>query len=137
MKIYDFVYIDDCEPDYLIFLEVLEELNFKGNVKRLVDGELGHEFLLQLKQAEKKPKLIILDLNMPILHGMDLLKIIKMDEFLRTIPVIIMSSSEYEKDIQNSYFNYANSYIVKPDDYDSLLKTMECIINYWFKIVKL
>lgn len=83
------------------------------------------------KQNYPVPNIIILDLHLPQINGIEILKTIKEDQKLRRVPVIVLSSSVSDKDIDNAYFNYANSYIVKPTDFIRFKQTLKVLSNYW------
>ncbi len=80
------------------------------------------------------PKLVLLDLHMPGLGGIDLLKIIRANKQLQHLPVVIFSSSSAPEDIENSYANGANSYVQKPTDFDEFAQALNSAVNYWVKI---
>jgi len=84
-----------------------------------------------------KPDLIILDLNLPRKDGREVLAEIKLDDALKSIPVVIMTISQAEEDILKSYNLHANCYITKPLDLNQFIKVIKSIENFWFSIVKL
>jgi len=84
-----------------------------------------------------RPGIILLDLNMPRKDGREALKEIKSDPFLKHIPIVILTTSQAEEDILNTYNLGANSFITKPVTFDGLVKIIKVIENYWFEIVKL
>lgn len=102
----------------------------------------GVEALAYLRQEEpytqaSRPDLILLDLNLPRKDGRQVLAEIKADEKLRAIPVVILTTSTEERDVWETYTNYANSYITKPVDLDGFISVVQGIENFWFTIVKL
>ena len=111
----------------------------------LVTVNNGEELLEYLYQKGKysdpatspKPCFILLDLNMPRLDGREALKIIKEDEKLKGIPVVIMTTSKAEEDIFASYNEGANSYITKPITFIGLVKVIKALKDYWLEIVEL
>ena len=82
-------------------------------------------------ETKTKPSIIILDLNIPRIGGLELLKAIKANETLKSIPVIVMSTSEMEQDIDESFSLSVAGYIVKPVDFDRFVKAFGTIYNYW------
>ena len=84
-----------------------------------------------------KPDLILLDLNLPKMNGQEVLKIIKADENLKRIPVVILTTSQADEDILNAYNLNANCYITKPVDFDQFIHVVNKIQEFWFTIVKL
>ncbi|MGD9852987.1 MAG: response regulator [Nitrospirales bacterium] len=83
------------------------------------------------------PGMILLDLNLPGTHGQEVLLTIKSDPHLRKIPVIVLTTSSDERDIESCYHRGANSYIVKPVETDGLLKAISRLKEYWFEVVVL
>ncbi len=90
-----------------------------------------------MDDAPERPSLIMLDLNMPGIDGRDVLAEIKSDEFLRKIPVIVMTSSRDQADIDACYRDGANSYVVKPVDLNGFIEAIARLRDYWFQIVVL
>ena len=89
------------------------------------------------KNHTKNPGLILLDLNMPRKDGREALKEIKTSKTLKHIPTIIFTTSNSEDDLLSSYVSGANSFIVKPNSYEKLLKIVNTTYNFWFKTVKI
>lgn len=112
-----------------------------ANVLHVVNnGEEALDFLCQSKEHNPetpKPDLILLDLNMPGIGGTEVLKIIKEDENLKTIPVIILTTSDAEEDILKSYELHVNGYVKKPLDIDGFQRVVQSIEEFWFIIAKL
>jgi two-component system response regulator len=84
-----------------------------------------------------KPDLILLDLNLPKKNGREVLSEIKMDPNLKCIPVVVLTSSQAEKDIVITYNLHANCYITKPVDFGQFIDVVKSIENFWFNVVKL
>ncbi len=104
---------------------------------RLSDGQEALDFLFhkgQFTDAESalQPNLILVDLRLPKVDGIDVIKIIKNDEQLRHIPVIVLTTSDAERDVLDAYKNHVNSYIVKPVDFQKLQQLMKDLRSYWF-----
>lgn len=97
------------------------------------DGEAAIRFLHRTAQRgnDERIELILLDLNMPKKDGFAVLKDIKSDKRLRTIPVIVFTTSEYEEDVANSYARGASTFIVKPSNYEALRQVLEDMGRYW------
>lgn len=89
------------------------------------------------KRLDELPRLILLDLNMPRMDGHEVLRDIKSDPALKRIPVVVLSTSNYERDVARAYAAGANSYIVKPLTYEELVQACEGIRSYWFGLVQL
>lgn len=106
------------------------------------DGEEALDYLFRRgRYADASncpvPELILLDLNLPKLNGKQVLEQIQNDPTLRRIPVVILTTSQQEKDIQQCYDSGASSYIVKPVAIDDFIRMVHCIDEYWFEIVRL
>lgn len=84
-----------------------------------------------------RPDLVLLDLNLPVKSGHDLLKEIKSHPTLRRIPVVMLSSSEAEEDVVKSYDEHANAYVTKPVDLDEITTIVQSIDEFWFQVVRL
>ncbi|MGD0566393.1 MAG: response regulator, partial [Candidatus Goldiibacteriota bacterium] len=87
--------------------------------------------------GEKRPDLILLDLNLPKKNGHEVLSEIKQDEELKIIPVAILTTSESEADVMKTYKMHANCYITKPVDLNQFIKVVQSIEDFWFSIVRL
>jgi CheY-like chemotaxis protein len=114
---------DDDEADHLLFIEIFSELKIKTIVKTFNNG-----FELMQSLIEKDallPHILFLDLNMPLKDGLQCLKEIRSNEKLKNISVAIYSTSNSQKDIEETFSNGANIYITKPSDFNSLKKVLE------------
>ena len=112
--------------------------SFKGNHKviHVKDGEAALDYLFRRKEYKNpktspQPRLVLLDLRLPKIDGLEVLKEIKDSEDLRSIPVVILTSSMAEPDIIRSYYYFANSYLVKPLDFEEFRREMLDVANYW------
>ena len=131
--------VEDNEGDVGLIEEVFEEAKIKNNIHVAEDGE---EAMLYLRGKGKflgspRPDIIILDLNLPKKDGREVLREFKEDENLHNIPVIVLTTSNAEKDILRAYDLHANAYITKPLDFDQFIKVVESIGNFWLEIVEL
>jgi len=131
--------VEDSPGDQRLTKEALKEGKINNNLYIVEDGE---EALAFLKKEEPfttvpKPDLILLDLNLPKMNGQEVLKIIKADEKLKRIPVVILTTSQEDEDILNAYNLNANCYITKPVDFDQFIHVVNKIQEFWFTIVKL
>ncbi len=107
-----------------------------NRIYHVPDGELALRYLFHQHEfsdpsTSPRPDVILLDLRLPKIDGLEVLKEIKADEDLRRIPVVILTPSEAEKDIANAYDHYANSYLVKPLDFDKFVQLMKDLGFYW------
>lgn len=131
--------VEDNQGDVGLIEEVLEEIKIRNQLHVAEDGE---EAMLFLHREGKfsgfpRPDIILLDLNSPKKDGRDILKEIKEDNNLRSIPIVVLTSSNSEKDIIRSYELHANAYIVKPLDLDEFINVVKSIVNFWLEVVKL
>jgi CheY-like chemotaxis protein len=133
---------DDDPEDRMLAKDALEENKLTNDLQFVVDGEELMDYLKNKKRfadCEKYPRpgLILLDLNMPKKDGREALKEIKLDESLRLIPVVILTTSKAEEDIVRAYNLGVNSFITKPVTFDALVEIMKTLSKYWFEIVQL
>jgi chemotaxis family two-component system response regulator Rcp1 len=131
--------VEDSAGDVRLTKEALRDAKVQNNLHVASDGLEATAFLLrQGKHANApRPDLILLDLNLPKKGGRAVLEEIKLDPSLKSIPVVILTTSAAEEDILRSYQLHANCYITKPVDLDQFLKVVRTIDNFWLAIVKL
>ncbi len=131
--------VEDNPADARLTQEALREGKILHHLHHVTDGVEALAFLRrQGRYAEApKPDLIFLDLNMPRKDGREVLTENKGDPELRTIPVIIMTSSQAEQDIVRAYDLHANCYVTKPVDLDQFLDVVRAVQDFWLTVVKL
>jgi CheY-like chemotaxis protein len=132
--------VEDNPGDIELTREGLTESGkLKNQLDVVTDGEQAIDYLYKKGQfsTAETPDIILLDLNLPKLDGREILAIIKSDPNLLMIPVIILSSSEANTDIQESYNLHANCFITKPIVLDSFLKVINMIEYFWIDVVRL
>tara|TARA_R110002049_G_C9149304_1_gene560149 strand:- start:302 stop:742 length:441 start_codon:yes stop_codon:yes gene_type:complete len=131
--------VEDNEEDAFLIKEAMEEQEFLEEVNHVVNGEQAIQFLMKEKPFEgvKTPDLILMDINMPVMDGLEALGKIKLMEAVKHIPVLILTTSSRKEDILKAYKKQSSSYIVKPDDIYELDTIAETIKNYWNNIVRL
>jgi two-component system response regulator len=127
--------VDDSEDDFYAAQRALHKANLHNPIRRAISGESALEMLRS--KADARPGLILLDLNMPGIDGSKTLEIIKHDSALKTIPVVILTTSDDERDVKKCYALGANTYIQKPVDFDGLIEAMKRLKGYWFEIALL
>lgn len=139
MKEVHILLVEDNEGDIVLTLDAFEESKIKTKLSVARNGEEALDFLFRNGPFEsaEKPDLILLDINIPIFNGHEVLKKIKEDASLRKIPVIMLTTSSDRKDINAAYENYCNSYITKPLDMDEFLKAILKIEQFWLQLSKL
>lgn len=131
--------VEDNEGDIILTLKALEKANIHTAVDVVKDGEKALQFLRKegAYQEAETPSLILLDINLPKINGKEVLSIIKNTSHLRSIPVIMLTTSDAETDIQQSYYNHSNCYITKPGDFNTFMEVMQRAKDFWFSIVRL
>lgn len=133
---------EDDEDDYLLTKDAFKEAKILNELHRVKDGEELMEYLLhEGRHADPvqspKPMIILLDLNMPRKSGREALKEIKANPMLKSIPVIIMTTSKAEEDILLSYELGCNSFIRKPISFAGFVEVVRSLNRYWLEIVEL
>ena len=130
---------DDDEDDCLMVRDALAEVHVSGGFITVEDGEELMDLLHRRGRFKEAPRpgLILLDLNMPRKDGREALEEIKRDPDLRSIPVVVLTTSDSETDIKRCYELGGNAYIRKPATYEGLVEMMRAICTYWFQVVKL
>lgn len=130
--------VEDSESDARLIKEFLKEIKVNNELIIATDGIEALNYLHNhCKPVEDCPSIVILDLNLPRMGGHEVLKEMKKDKDLRRIPVIILTTSTDEEDINKSYEGLASSYITKPADFNEFEKIINSIINFWFNTAEL
>jgi two-component system, response regulator len=133
--------VEDNPNDAELTLRALRKQNLANNVVHLPDGAEAMDFLFAKgkysdRQINNLPKVILLDLKMPKIDGLELLEKIKFEPLTKAIPVVILTSSAEDPDIKRAYELGANSYIVKPVEFNKFSKTVADLGLYWMVINK-
>jgi len=130
---------DDDPDDRALTKRALRQSRVVNNVQEVEDGEELLDYLYQRNGHADAPRpgLILLDLNMPRKDGREALEEIKRDPVLRTIPVVVLTTSEAEQDILQSYDLGVNAFITKPVTFDGLSRAVRVLSDFWFELVKL
>lgn len=131
--------VEDNPGDVRLTIEALKEGKVANQINVVMDGIDAMAFLRREGKYENAPipDLILLDLNLPKKNGREVLAEIKMDPKLKYIPVVVLTTSQAEKDIIMTYNMHANCYITKPVDFDQFISVVKSIENFWFTVVKL
>ncbi|BCR04211.1 two-component system response regulator [Desulfuromonas versatilis] len=131
--------VEDNPGDIRLTQEALKEAKIFNNLHVARDGEEALAFLKRTAPflQAPRPDIILLDLNLPKLDGREVLGEIKQDPQLRSIPVVILTTSDAEEDILKAYDLHANCYINKPVDLQKFMEIVKQIEAFWFSIVKL
>ena len=140
-NIIEVVLIEDNPHDAELALRALKKHSLANKLQLLQDGAEALDFLFGTgayagREINHRPKLILLDLKLPKVDGLEILRQLKADERTRTIPVVVMTSSQEERDIVESYKLGVNSYIVKPVDFDKFVNSVADLGLYWLLLNK-
>ena len=136
---FNILLVEDNPGDARLAQEALTENHVNHILYHVDDGLQALDFLHKkgMYHSSPRPDLILLDLNLPKINGHQVLAEIKSDESLRKIPVVVLSISHSEKDIERSYELNANCYVTKPLDINEFIEVFGMIQNFWLKTVKL
>ncbi|HKB41694.1 MAG TPA: response regulator [Gemmataceae bacterium] len=131
--------VEDSPEDYEVTVRAFRKANLLNPVFRCQDGEEALDYLYRRGRyvdptSAPRPGLVLLDLNLPGTDGRQVLAQIKSDAQLRTIPVIVLTTSADERDIESCYRSGANSYVQKPVSLDAFLRSVQLLKSYWFEV---
>jgi CheY-like chemotaxis protein len=128
--------VEDNEGDIVLTQEVFKNSGLLHPLSVARDGEEALDFLYKRNKFEKveRPDLILMDINIPKINGKEILASIKNDHELKTIPVIMLTTSSSKEDVLDSYKNHANCFITKPLNLEDFVETIGQIKNFWFSI---
>jgi CheY-like chemotaxis protein len=135
----DVLLVEDDPGDVLMTREAFEEHKLRNTLHVVNDGVEAVSFLRREGEFADAPRpgLILLDLNLPKMDGREVLAVIKADEALRSIPVVVLTTSEAEEDVLRSYSLHANAYVTKPVDFERFIKVVQQIDDFFVTVVKL
>jgi len=128
--------VEDNPAHAELIMRSLEDHEIHNKIYHISDGEAALDFIFNREPYEDKeefprPHIILLDLRLPRIGGLEVLREIKATEDTKKIPVIILTTSKAEIDVNTAYEHYANSYLVKPVDFDEFIKLMNDLGYYW------
>jgi two-component system response regulator len=135
----DILLVEDSEADAELTLRALRSGNLANSIHVVSDGEAALDFMFfrnsyASRDGEEYPRLILLDLKLPKVDGLSVLRELKKDERTRLVPIVILTSSREERDVVNGYQLGVNSYIQKPVDFDKFRETVRQLGWYWMLI---
>jgi CheY-like chemotaxis protein len=141
LKEVEILLVEDNPNDIELTLRSLSKYNFANKIRVVKDGAEALEYIFAAgayaeKATNDKPKVIFLDLKLPKVDGLEILRRIRADERTKTIPVVVLTSSIEEQDIIESYELGVNSYISKPVEFNKLLDAVSEIGLYWMLLIK-
>ncbi len=139
METTEILYIEDNPNDIRLTLRALKKRNLANSILTITDGEEALDYIFctgtySERDKTQNPKLIILDLKLPKVNGIEILKRIKAEERTKNIPVVILTSSREESDMIESYQYGVNSYVVKPINFDSFSEAVSALGLYWLLV---
>jgi len=131
--------VEDSDDDYLATVRAFKKANLLNPVRRCTNGDQAIDYLLQRGEFSgpgqaPRPNIILLDLNLPGTDGKEVLRMIKADPNLQKIPVIVLTTSSAEQDIEQCYAAGANSYVQKPVDLVGFIQSVARLTDYWFNV---
>ena len=131
--------VEDNPADQMLAQQAFKDANTPCTLNIVADGEQAMMYLRNIDQYKNanRPKLILLDLNMPKMDGHEVLEAVKTDPELAGIPVVILTTSSNPKDVKSCYAAHANSYVRKPADMNEFTDAVRNLEHYWFDVVSL
>lgn len=138
-KVIDVLLVEDDPGDVLMTREAFEDNKVANRLAVVSDGVSALAYLR--KEGEhadaRTPDLVLLDLNLPRMDGREVLEAMKNDDALRSIPVVVLTTSEAEEDVVRSYSLHANAYVTKPVDFDRFIEVVRQIDEFFVEVVRL
>ena len=133
------LHIEDDPNDVLLLEHACRKANVTCDIQRVADGDEAIAYLRGVdgfanREKFPLPRLILLDLKMPRLNGFDVLEWLRHHDKLRTMPVVVLSSSNHDADLKRAYELGVNSYLIKPVSFDSLVEIVKAIHDYWLTL---
>ncbi len=133
------LHIEDDPNDVLLLEHACRKANVSCDLQRVADGDEAIAYLrgadgFANREKFPVPRLILLDLKMPRLNGFDVLEWLRKHDKLRTMPVVVLSSSNHDADLKRAYELGVNSYLIKPVSFDSLVEIVKAIHDYWLTL---
>jgi two-component system response regulator len=140
-NVVEILLVEDNERDAELTIRALKKHNFSNQLVHVKDGAEALDFLFgrgkyEGRNIEQRPRVVLLDLKLPKVNGLEVLRAIKEDEHLRHLPVVVVTSSTEDPDMQTAYELGANSYVVKPVEFDSFMNAMSHLGLYWLLVNK-
>jgi CheY-like chemotaxis protein len=131
--------VEDNPADARLIEEVFKDTNVNNKIYVVKDGVEAMDFLNKENDFSDapKPEMILLDLNLPRKDGREVLREVKKNDELKSIPIVILTTSSAKEDVIKTYSNHANCYITKPVDFDQFLRVITAIEDFWLKVVEL
>lgn len=134
--------VEDSDEDFSTFIRIMRECEFQHPVYRACDGEdaldyLYHRGVYHDPQAAPRPAIIVMDLNLPGTDGREVIEQVKQDQTLKSIPIVVLTTSDNPRDVGSCYHFGINSYMVKPMGMSAFRRTIQDFLHYWFNAIVL
>jgi len=131
--------VEDDPAEARLTCEAFQEAGVHHELHHVTDGEIATRYLWRLKGYEHvpSPSIVLLDLNLPGKHGREVLREIKSDPVLHSIPVIVVSNSRAREDIDEVYRLHGNGYLIKPGDFDDFILMVRSLADFWLRRAQL
>ncbi len=126
--------VDDSQVDVDLTLLAFSRISFNKSVQIARDGAEMLEIIGKWNEGAPLPRLILLDIKLPKVSGLEVLKVIKSSDRTNHIPVVMLTSSTNDADVKTAYDNGANSYIIKPVDFDNFISLTTILCDYWINL---
>lgn len=128
-----FLLVEDDDDHATIILKIFERSRLKNTITRVKNGEEAIAYLKQQGPFKHKvrPDVVLIDTDLPTISGIEVLKAIKSDKSLRTVPVVILATTDTEMNKRKAYAYNANSYLVKPIDFNNFIEMVKVLAAYW------
>jgi two-component system response regulator len=128
--------VEDNEDDVFLTREGMREAGIPANLHRVANGSECMSYLRRqgAYAEEHRPDLVLLDLNMPVMDGREVLAEVRRDEALRLIPVVMLTTSSAHEDIESAYRLFAHAYVIKPTSFDEFIGALRSIGAFWLRV---
>lgn len=136
---FEVLLVEDAPGDIRLTFEAFKKATIESRLHAVQNGQEALDYLEQkgVYAGEARPDLILMDLNLPGLHGFDLLNRIKKDDRFKNIPIVILTASQSEEDIQKAYDLHANCYLLKPAKLQDFFQIIRSVEDFWLSLVRL
>jgi CheY-like chemotaxis protein len=129
--------VEDNPGDVLLLRKAFERSKIVNRLTVASDGEQALELLRRwVDEGRRLPELVLLDINLPRVSGLEVLEFIKAHDALKHLPVVMLTSSDNPRDVQGAYARHANAYLTKPPTLEGLMQAVAQLEHYWFVVVK-
>jgi len=138
-SVVEILLVEDNPRDAELTIRALRKQNLANHLVHVKDGKAALDFLFAQGEyadltLDDKPKVVLLDLKLPKVDGLEVLRVMKSDDRTRTIPVVVVTSSAEDPDVRVAYQLGANSFVVKPVDFDTFIRAMTQLSRYWLLV---